>query len=82
MTVSKKDFPGIKFFLFASKISEKRKISNVLLKSLNLIIAKGVPFDVFFSFINKIVPAINASFKLLFSKSLKVFTLCCSNASL
>ena len=57
MTVNKKDCPSIKCFLFSSKISEKRKSSNTLLKSLNLIMAKDVPFIVFFSFTDIIVPA-------------------------
>jgi len=62
--------------------SEKRKISKTLLKSLNFKIAYEFPFDVFFSFIDKIVPAIKHSLSLLSSKSLYVFTLYCSRTSL
>ena len=65
-------------FIAASMSNE---LSNTLLWSLNLTIAKGLPFIVFFSFIDIRVPAKKHSTSSLFSKSLDDFTLYCLRIS-
>ena len=64
----------LRFSLLDTKRSENKNNSNSLFKSLNLTIAKGVPLELFFSWIDIIVPATSAELSFPPTKLLKLVT--------
>ena len=60
-SVNIKELDSFNLSLFKINNSENKNISNSLLLSLNLTIAKAVPFALFFYWIDIIVPATSAS---------------------